>query len=246
MAKPKPNEHYIAYIDDSGDGSCSIFSALLIPASMWRDSFAVLKEYRKQLRQSDQILLRVEFHATDFVSGHGRLGPKIVTKFRRCQIFDEVLAKVASLPGARLINACLGPNRHDWAFERLLNRINRTMQAWGASALLICDQGKESFYTKLARRMAVFNRIPSRYGKWSDTGGSTKNIPLDRIIEDPIFRVSASSYFVQAVDFSAYALLRREHPLPSKNKYGLDKSFNRLTTICVTEANSRDIHGVIR
>lgn len=96
---------------------------------------------------------------------------------------------MAGLTSLRLFNVCL-PNRQDWAFERLLNRINRTMQAWGSHALLICDEGKEADYTRLVRKMSVHNPIPSQFGVWKDTGRATRNIPIDRIIEDPFFKRS--------------------------------------------------------
>lgn len=78
-----------------------------------------------------------------------------------------------------------------------------------------------------------YNPIPSKYGLWLDTGEAYKNIPIDRILEDPLFKDSEQSYFIQLVDFCAYALLRRERPIHSKTKYGLDKAFDILSPILV-------------
>ncbi len=94
--------------------------------------------------------------------------------------------------------------------------------------------------------MGVYNPIPSRFGVWRDNGKATKNLPLERIIEDPVFKKSEQSYFVQLADFCAYALLRRERPVPSKTKYGLDQAFNPLSPILVREASTRDPEGIIR
>ena len=152
---------------------------------------------------------------------------------------------MSHLSSMRLFNVCVA-NHQDWAFERLINRINRTMQAWGSHALLICDEGKEADYTRLVRKMCVHNPIPSRFGVWQDTGNSTRNIPIDRIIEDPFFKKSDKSYFIQLVDFCAYALLRKEKPIPSKSKYGLHEAFQQLEPICVKEACPRDQFGIIR
>src|SRR5205807_1541322 len=109
----------------------------------------------------------------------------------------------------------------------------------------LCDEGKESIYTRLARKVGVHNPIPSMYGQWS-SGQATQNIPLDHILEDPIFKKSHSSYFIQLADFCAYALLRRELPLLSKAKYGLHLGFERLLPILATECNRKDPHGIIR
>jgi len=134
------------------------------------------------------------------------------------------------------------------AFERLLNRINRTMENWGSYALLICDAGKENIYTQMVRKMGVYNPIPSKLGAWTETGDRVKNIPITRIIEDPIFKDSQKSYFIQLVDFCAFSLLRREHPLPAQQKYGLNKLFTILSDsdILVREASRNDPEGIIR
>jgi hypothetical protein len=236
---------HLIYIDDSGDETCCLFSALSIPASEWRSCFERIREYRRALKRTDQILVQAEFHAWKFVSGRGRLGPAIVTKGRRCAIFKETLAFTATLPGLRCFNAFFPVGQEFVAFERLLNRINRNMQASSSHALLICDEGKEAAYTRLTRRMAVFNMIPSQYGRW-EGGEAAKNIPIDRILEDPVFKPSRRSYFVQLADFAAYALLRRERQLPSKNRYGLHEAFNLLRPVLVTQATKYDPDGILR
>ena len=65
-------------------------------------------------------------------------------------------------------------------------------------------------------------------------------------MEDISYRDSARSLFVQMADFCAYALLRRENPIPPKTKYGLDQSFYICEPIMVKQANGRDPYGVIR
>jgi hypothetical protein len=66
------------------------------------------------------------------------------------------------------------------------------------------------------------------------------------VIEDPFFKKSQQSYFIQLADFCAYALLRRERPLPSKTRYGLDQAFSLLSSILVRQASQRDSEGIIR
>jgi len=237
---------HLVYIDDSRDEQTCIFSALAISASEWQNAFQQVRDFRKGLKKSDGIYIYKEFHAWKFVSGRGMIADKVVPKGRRCALFGKTLELVASLPGTRLFNAVFPLKEDERAFERLLNRVNRTMQAWDSHAILICDEGKESEYTRLRRRMGTYNPIPSKLGRWIDTGTKTKNIPIDRIIEDPFFKSSAQSYFIQLADFCAYSLLRREHPIPSKTKYGLDRSFELLSTILVKEASRYDPEGIIR
>lgn len=236
---------HLIYIDDSFDHNAKLytFSGLAIPDDGWAASFAAVRKWRREIRDSDGILISKELHAVDFCTGRGRVGPRTVTKHRRSQIFHAGLVRVAG-QNVQLFNCAL--YRQDWAFERLLNRINRTMQAWDSNALLICDEGKEAEYTRLVRRMSVHNPIPSRFGVWLDTGQDYKNIPIERIIEDPFFKQSDKSYFVQMADWCAYALLQRERPIPSRKRYNLHKAFDALTPICVKATNPKDPLGIIR
>lgn len=234
------------YVDESHDEHLYVLSALALPADRWNQALDQVIEFRRGLKRSDGIYLSAELHAWKFVSGRGNIADKIVTKFRRCEIFAEILKFMTTLPGVQLFNAALPVKQADWAFERLINRINRALQDWQTYGILICDQGNEAKFTSLLRRMRRFNPIPSRKGEWRETGKPTKNIPIDRILEDPFFKRSDQSYFLQLVDFAAYALLRRERPVATKSKYGLDKAFNNLKPILVLKANSNDPEGVIR
>jgi len=237
---------HLIYVDDSRYEGLCVFSALAIPGDLWQDAFGRIREFRRRVRDQHGIYVHCEFHAWKFVSGRGSISPHIVTKWDRCQIYKQALDMVAHLPGVRLFNAVFNVKQDELAFERLLNRINRAMQVWDSHAILVCDEGKESGYTRLARKMHVYNPIPSRFGVWNETGTKSRNIPIERIIEDPFFKKSEQSYLIQLADFCAYSLLRREHPLPSKNKYGLNQAFKLLSPILVLEASRRDPEGIIR
>ena len=188
--------------------------------------------------------MKVEFHATEFVSGRGRISNQTVGKHVRCQLFNQTLTEITKLPNVHLFNAVARKNDERRLYERLLNRINRTLLAWKSRGLPISDEGKD--YTSLVRRMGAHNPIPSMYGGWPD--GATKNIVLAQIYEDPIFRKSHRSYFIQLADFCAYALLRSERPVPSKNRYGLDKAFDLLKPICTPQCFASDHRrlGIVR
>jgi hypothetical protein len=237
---------HLIYIEDSADEQIAVFSALAIPVEQWRVCFAKLKEFRRDLKRTYGIYVYKELHAWKFVSGRGDIADRVVTKFQRAKIFQQALELVALLPGAQLFNACFPKGRAEQAFERLINRIERTLVAWDSHAVLLCDEGKESDITRLVRRMGVYNPIPSRFGAWLDTGAFSRNIPLQRIVEDPVFKRSDQSYFIQLVDFAAFSLLRRERPTERLRRYGLDKAFEKLRPILVTAATRYDPEGILR
>ena len=239
---------HIAYVDDSRDSNICVCTALVVPDTSWRPVFDAIKTYRSDLKRSEGFFTRKEWHATEFVSGRGRIADRIIPKGRRAQVFGDTLRLLAGTGvthSACLFNAVFPRKDEVRAYERMLNRINRTMRAWDSRGLLIWDMGKEQEYRRLARKMAVYNPIPSMFAEWGP-GQPTKNIPLDWMIEDPIFKDSAESYFLQMVDFCAYSLLRRESPLASKTKYGMDTIFNVLAPILFRHANYQDPEGIIR
>lgn len=127
------------------------------------------------------------------------------------------------------------------------DNVRERLEAFSPRAIVVSDEGHDADMTKAARRMHVFNPIPSRYGQWA-SGQQTKNIATERIIEDPVFRDSSKSYFLQMVDCAAFALLKREVP-PTKNieKYGIHKMFDAtVASRCFKLASPRDPLGIVR
>lgn len=243
---------HLIYIDESKDTEVRpktyIYSALCISDDAWRRAFDRIRDYRRDLRQNYGIYIKKELHACEFVSGKGMVADRPIYKQQRAQIFRETIQFMGNMGGAPQ-KACLFNSicdNPDWAMERLINRIQRTMVKWDSHALLLFDEGEEAAFKKKIRKMNVFNPISSRYGVWQDTGQVTRNIVIDRILEDPFFKKSDESYFIQMVDFCAYALLRKERPLASKTRFGIDQAFDDLEKLCFKDANYKDPMGVIR
>ena len=205
---------HLTYIDDSGDEELCVFSALTIRADKWNPCLTAIKEFRHDIQTSDGISVYTEFHAWKFVSGRGKIADGVVPKGRRCQIFKQTLQMVTTLPEVRLFNTVFPTKASEPAYEALLGGINQTLQRCDSHTILICDEGKDAIYTRLVRRMQT-----------------SKNGAIDRILEDPFFKQSDQSYFIQLSDFCAYALLRQERPIASKTKYGLDQAFDLLEPI---------------
>ncbi len=113
-------------------------------------------------------------------------------------------------------------------------------------ALIFADEGRQVEITRVYRKMTVFNPIPSRFGRWKE--GSQRNLPLERIIEDPIFKQSHHSFFIQLADCVSFALLKREAPpTPNIQKYGIYEFFDQcLSSVCFKPASPRDPNGIVR
>ena len=126
-------------------------------------------------------------------------------------------------------------------------QIDTRLNLYRARAFIIADEGREREITTAIRKMHLFNPIPSHYGEWAP-GARTKNIPTVRIIEDPVFKQSHRSYFLQLADSVAFALLKREVPsTPSVKKYGIHEMFEEaLRGVCFRDASPRDPLGIVR
>lgn len=237
--------HY-AYMDESKSADRTVFAALAIPTDRWREAKEHMLGFRHELRDTEGIFIRKEFHATDFVKGKGRLGVIEVPRYRRAEIFDDTLRMIATLPGARLMIAVCKYKLEDTALQRLLTRVNNAAEwNWRTEVSIFCDEGNEEHFVRLQRRLGTYNPVPSQYGRW-DNGQAWKNNPNHRIIEDPVFKDSKHSYFIQAADYCAFAFLRHEQPTPYIIQYGLDDSFNLLNDILHKEASKYDPRGIIR
>lgn len=237
---------HIIYIDSSNDEKIVVHTAIAVPVESWHSTFNKLKTYRKKINQEYGIYIYKELHAWKFVSGRGQISHKVVTKYQRSIIFNEIIDLIESIPDLRVFNSLAPKCKESVGFEWLLNRINRSLKEWNSHGILVCDEGNEASITKQVRRMSVYNPLPSKFGVWFESGEKSKNIPLEFIIEDPVFKQSDKSYFIQLSDFVAYALLRREMPIESKTKYGYHESFNRLNGVLVKEATKKDPEGIIR
>jgi hypothetical protein len=131
--------------------------------------------------------------------------------------------------------------------DELLTPLAIRLNAYGPRALIFADEGAEIEITRTLRKMNAFNPIPSRFGEWPGSL-KTRNIPVQRVIEDPVFKPSHQSYFIQLADCVAFALLKREvRPTPLISKYGIDQMFERnVAPACLRRAARKDPLGIVR
>jgi uncharacterized protein DUF3800 len=210
------------------------------------------RPFGRGLKKADGIFMRSELHAQEFtrhISDH--VADRTLGLHDRRRIFEQVLNHIASLPIA-ILNVCLDVPKcggvktaHQWAVERLSNRVQKMMRGLGSYAVVVFDEGKEGEIRKLVRKMNVFNPVPSAFGMWPE--GDYRNIVLDRFIDDPFFRPSHATYFLQWADFVAFTLLKQEVAMtPFVAKWGYNKLFPILHPKCWLRASPRDPAGIVR
>ncbi len=236
------------YIDESYDETHYAYSAMFVPAFQWNQYFEKLVTWRREWFEAHKIPLDYELHATKFVGGRGEF-PANRDKNYRAVLFKEAIKRIENIDdGLKIINAItIDKKKHMLLFEYMLNRINNTLKAHQAFAVLICDEGNENKLTAIVRKMKKENHVPDRVDMYGYNYAS-RNLPLERIIEDPLFKTSKSSYFIQLSDFLAFSLLRNEKPLDGSTLEPVRTAFEQLDKTLVKVAFKSDPRkkGIIR
>lgn len=250
------------YLDESENPKHFVRSAIGINAEDWNQVFALIRDWRKDVMRRYHIPLFKELHASDLLALRGNL-VREGSKYRRIKrmedavdIFITGLQRLENIAtslsgGLEIINVSLpkvpGRIREIDTLDRILNRIQTSVKTDGRRAFLIFDEGKEKKINYYFRRMRVYNPIPSMFGHW-ETGEQWKNIPISHIIGGPAFRNSAGDYFIQLVDFVAYALLKQDEqpPISRIAAYNIHEAFKILDAALNKEASKDDAQGVVR
>lgn len=115
------------------------------------------------------------------------------------------------------------------AYEHFL----KSQKEWG---IMLFDRANEK-------------KISTHVRKLLGTGVSDQSsdtAPINWIIEDPFYKVSSESMFVQAADLAAYTFKEQEFPRTSRKKFNADRIFKRkLASNCYVSPVS-DENGIIR
>lgn len=113
--------------------------------------------------------------------------------------------------------------------------------------LIFCDNTDDKKLTALLRKKHVWNPVPSRSEwVWSGAYPTYRDLPLKYIIEDPNFKDSSFSYFVQAADLCAFLLFQHEKPNSYMKRNAGHNYFHKLEPILCTKASPRNEHGIVR
>ena len=253
---------YLIYADESGDpglpGATPFFviSGLIIHETHWNDLFQRLVAFRRYLSQRYHIPQRIAFHAVDIANGHGEFHhtQSGLTRPQRFQLYREIVEFLAQSPQIRLLNICLRKQAitrldtdvFEWGWKLFIQRFHNCIDHGGhlnrpnEFGLLLTDRTGDERLQHLLRRMRAYNYIPSRY-----TGQPARKLSVARILDDPVPRVSAHSYYVQMADMVAFALARRDSARPSLRKFGFEQYFDILTPVLLKEASNYDAQGIV-
>lgn len=220
---------YLAYADESGNrGYTGSFTytlgCLFLLASDWPDAFDSFIRFRRFLREHFRVPVRAELKANWLVRNEGTVAPLKLSDEERKRIFRLHL-RLASKIGVQAFGIVIRKDQilnktkdpRDIAWEYLFQRLERLSTNSNVPVLLTHDEGEAALVRKLARKARRAGTAGSAFG----TG--YLNVPARLLLDDPVPRNSAQSYFIQLADLCAYAAFRRLYPPPVRR------------TVCPTE-----------
>lgn len=249
---------YLMYVDESGDPGITgsptrffVLSGLVVHESNWNVSLDALIAFRRRMNGAFGIKLREEIHASHFINNPGSLSR--IRRNDRLTILRHFANEIARLPQVSVINVVVDKSTktatydvHSRAWEALVQRFENTIRFKNfPTPALATDQGlifpdgqPAAKLDLLLRRMRRFNPIPSQLG-------GHRMLPLTRIIEDPNYRDSAKSYFVQAADLCAYLLYQHYAPNSYMRRSGGMSYFRRISPVYCRAAATANPLGIV-
>ncbi len=252
---------YLMYVDESGDCGLEnsptrfyVLTGLIIHELRWQKYLEELIRFRRRMKEKFGLRLRDEFHAAAFIT-HPRELVRIKRNDRLTMIraFTDLLA---TMTDCNLINVLVDkqgkPGDYDVfgiAWKAILQRFENTISKHNfpgpanpdERGMIICDHTDDKKLMNLLRQLRRYNPIPNQ----TQFGIGYRNLPLQYLIEDPSFRDSAHSYFIQAVDLAAFLLYQRQAPSAYMRKKSGQNYFGRLKPILCPYASSKDPDGIV-
>lgn len=253
---------FLMYVDESGDVGLVnsptryfVLVGLVLHELRWQQTREETITFRRGLKQQFGLKLREEVHASEMISHPGSLAR--IPKHQRLEIVRRHADRLASMPDLSLVCVVVDKqgkaanyNVFERAWETLIQRFENTLAHHNFSGpknaddrgMLFPDHTDDKKLNGLLRRMRVYNPVPNQPA----FGGGYRNLTLRSVIEDANFRDSAHSYFVQAVDVSAYLLYQHFVPSSYMRKKSGRNYFRRLDPIVCKVVSPRHPDGVVR
>lgn len=248
---------YLMYVDESGDSGLQnsptryfALSGLTVHESRWRDLLAHLVAFRRTMKAVHGLPVRTEIHASEYVRSPPIPGMQKHVRLAIMRQFLDELAKLNYISFTHVVVDKHGKPAHydvfEHAWQALFQRFDNTI-GYGNfpgghksdKGMIISDNTDGKRLTRLVRKMAVHNPIPSMQG------GLPRNIPMLRVIEDPHSKDSVDSYFIQACDVAAYFLQQKYAPCSYVHRKGAHNYFNRLQPVLNRRASYANGFGIV-
>ncbi len=208
----------LSYFDESGDdgfpqrsSDTFVLASFSMLETAWKANFAQLLQFRRSISKEYNFPVKEECHTREFIQDknpyHGKFSPEA-----RRELLFKYVAVLATLKMRGIVvvidKTKIKNNEYDVlekAFTYNIQRIENSLRDQARKVqqplerfMIITDEGRVGKMGKVARKIQRINYIPSRY----EMPGTRQEIQL--LIEDPLAKSSAESYFIQAANTLAF------------------------------------------
>jgi hypothetical protein len=253
---------YLMYVDGSGDTGLQnsptryyILTGLVIHELRWQQHLDQIVNFRRRIRTAFGLRLAEEIHAAAMVN---RPGPLVrIPRNDRLTILRAFTDELATMPDLNIINIVVDKqgkvapyDAFEMAWKALLQRFENTIVNRNFPGPANPDERGSIFpdntdnrrVTQLLRQLRRYNPVANQ----PRFGIGYRNLLVRNLIEDPNFRDSRHSYFIQAADLAAYLLLQYISPGSYFTKKGARAYFRRLDPVLCKVASTVDPLGIVR
>lgn len=251
------------YVDESGNCGLSdketrylVLTGLVIHELRWHPYLEELIRFRRFLKHKYGLRQDEEFHTSRFINKTPIRLLRIPRRSRWAMI-QEFTDLLATMTDFNVINIVVDksdkPPDYDVfekAWRTLIQRFENTIAHHNFSGprnpdergLILPDHTDDKKLQRLLRRMRRFNPIPN-IPEW---GPGYRDLQLQYIVEDPNFRDSFDSYFIQATDLCAFLLYQNLDPNRYMVRDNRKDCFYKLEPILCKFTSRDDQHGIVR
>jgi hypothetical protein len=214
--------HFV-YYDESGDDGqlirhtdqsfqnspIFVLTCCWVQYKNWKSVYNSLHNLRKEISNDFGLPVKVEMHTRDFMFYKSMYREFNLTPDDRLLILDKFIDTISSLPIV-FTNIVIDKTQHrnsqsiiDTALSFSIQRIENTfhnpekMDPENNRYLIISDKGRIPIMKRTARRLQVYNPVPSRYG-------GPRRLEIKYLLEDILSKDSKESYFIQLCDLVSY------------------------------------------
>jgi hypothetical protein len=202
-----------------------------------------LKSFRRKIAKEGVLKYDVEFHCSELIDPHKIKEYNQISVRDRWMLIDEFAQTIGNYGNFHLIAIVIDKKQtklkpedyHTTALTKLYQHFDFFLKNSKQFGIVFLDRTNER---KLATHVRTLLQTGNTHSK--------TDMPLHWILEDPIFKNSADSIFIQAADVVAYSLKEQEFPRASKKKFLADRIFGKQLEKRFFANKSIGKNGIIR
>lgn len=252
---------YLMYVDESGDSGVKnsptayyVLTGVVVHELRWHSNLNRIVDFRKRMKSKFGLRLNEEIHSAKFINRPGDLVR--IKRNDRLAILRAFANELALLQDVNIINVIVDKTNkvEDYdvftmAWKALIQRFENTISRKNfpgpanpdERGIVFPDHTEDKKLKQLLRQMRRYNPVQNQ----PSFGIGYRNLQLSAIVEDPNFRSSLHSYYIQLADLAAF--LAYQHLKPNgymKKKQG-HRYFVKLDNVLCKVASRTDPQGIV-